>query len=1354
MVWMKIPLPAVTGRLSWFFQRMKAHINENESYLFSVEQPTDWTLKPEQFWITGWFVSKNGLRYTDVRAFIDEVPIMGLFGLPRRDIEATYAHWTQGVHAGFSFRLDPWPGAKLIRLEILNENNDWAEFWRVPITCKGPGPCRKIHPTLNPALIKPMLLELLKVTSLTARATRDAHAAKLVRERSVIPLETLPVPPLYGVFEGPHVVGHTQYDKLHIGGWIFHAEQPIRQLIATTDNRTQNNLIHGLERDDVAALFPDNPRARTPLFRGNVDLPARLAEPVCLKIFAVLENGEKVLAFTKRLYPWTSLEKEQPLPPYSFANYHDLIHAVLRACRHLKVRTGGLSFWRTGLAVLQLYRHESPEPLPWFGWQKLLPFPSWLAHNSLAPRLSQALVLSAAQLTAGSGPGFALVVDTRSASPDRLARLLVSLRAQLYGRWNLGLLQPSDATPEFARELTRLAATDPRVRVIIAPDANHAAALNAAAHTLSDDWLAFPDADGRLSPDALLRVAEAIQLAPEPELIYTDEDVMDDAGVRSEPQFKCGWNPALVLSGCQPGHLLVMHRRLYMRSREFMPDYAPALAYDLALRLSEHIRPEHVRHVDAICYHAASPATAHETGSALVEHTRYALEAAIIRRRLPARAFQPAFAQKRGSLHHQLYWDSAFLAANPVTIVIPTRDRCDLLERCLEALLLTVDWRHVKLLIVDDFSRDEKTVRLLRLLPTRREFNCRVVRPSVDPMKPFNYSMLVNTALPHIDTPLILHLNNDVDALRPGWIEAMAGWFAIAEVGVVGAKLVFPNNHLNHAGITVGPHHGLADVPLAGLDAESDDFFPLHKLARDVSAVTGACMMTRTSLYREFGGFNETEFSVTYNDVDYCLRLQAAGHRIVYTPQAELWHWGSASRGTTYYESEHINFVRKYAQFTDPHFPRQFYLEHATLKLDTYRYEHSARAGRLHLLLVTHNLNYEGAPLFLLEYAAFMIRHEGFTLDLLAAEDGPLRGAYEALGIKITLIDRHPLHGAHTDQEFAEQLEVMRGKIDLSAVDVVLCNTVACWWGVHLAAAAGKPSMLYIHESASIKRFFSKALHPHMQHVARAAFRQATRVCFLCRASRSYFEEFNDYDNYRFVSSWIDLPRIEAFKQQHSKAAMRRKYGYADDEIIIANIGTVCERKGQHIFIRTIDTFMRNYAAGEKYRFLFVGGRPGEYQDSLIRDMEMLGIANVDIITETREAYDFFALADMFVCTSYEESFPRVLLEAMAFGTPIVSTDVHGIPEMVTDKAEAYLVEPGNPVKFAKIMKTCLDKQRNGTSTAPMGYSKVVRAYDIDRVLPKHADLAREALLDFDRDTARKDPRKLSGRPDRFESSW
>src|SRR5690606_37746221 len=136
---------------------------------------------------------------------------------------------------------------------------------------------------------------------------------------------------------------------------------------------------------------------------------------------------------------------------------------------------------------------------------------------------------------------------------------------------------------------------------------------------------------------------------------------------------------------------------------------------------------------------------------------------------------------------------------------------------------------------------------------------------------------LVNTALPYIDTPLVLHLNNDVDALKPGWIEEMAGWFSIDRVGVVGARLLYANNHINHAGVIVGPHHGLADVPFAGLGPHEPAPWQLHRIARNCSAVTGACLMTRTELYREFNGFDAESLGVCYNDVDYCLRLEAAG---------------------------------------------------------------------------------------------------------------------------------------------------------------------------------------------------------------------------------------------------------------------------------------------------------------------------------------------------------------------------------------------------------------------------------------------------------------------------------------------
>ena len=274
----------------------------------------------------------------------------------------------------------------------------------------------------------------------------------------------------------------------------------------------------------------------------------------------------------------------------------------------------------------------------------------------------------------------------------------------------------------------------------------------------------------------------------------------------------------------------------------------------LALKLKDVVDPRRTHHVPLIAYHRAWPRPKFEATSDYVEQFRVAVSENLKANRLPGKGFQPPFAVNARLPVQQVFWDQSYLAQNNVTIVIPTRDHSDLLERCIEALLQTVNWQHVKLIIVDDFSREQQAVRFLECLAARRDFSCRVIRPEVDPMKPFNYSRLVNAALPFIDTPLILHLNNDVDALKPGWIEEMAGWFSIDDVGVVGARLLYANDHINHAGVIVGPHHGLADVPLAGLGPEEDAPFELHRIARNCSAVTGACLMTRTDLYKEFSG--------------------------------------------------------------------------------------------------------------------------------------------------------------------------------------------------------------------------------------------------------------------------------------------------------------------------------------------------------------------------------------------------------------------------------------------------------------------------------------------------------------------
>jgi glycosyltransferase involved in cell wall biosynthesis len=357
-----------------------------------------------------------------------------------------------------------------------------------------------------------------------------------------------------------------------------------------------------------------------------------------------------------------------------------------------------------------------------------------------------------------------------------------------------------------------------------------------------------------------------------------------------------------------------------------------------------------------------------------------------------------------------------------------------------------------------------------------------------------------------------------------------------------------------------------------------------------------------------------------------------------------------------------------------------------------------------------------------------MVRHAGFTLEVLAAQDGPLRAAYEKLGAHITLIDAGPVYASTDDEVFHSRVADITLQLDWENIDLVVCNTLVSFWGVHLAQSAGKPSLFYIHESTSIFRFFEDKLRLELHPLVHQAFTLATRALFLCRATRAYYEDDNLNGNFRIIPGWIRIEEIEAFRAAHSRAELRRRLGFAADETIIANIGTVCERKGQHVFLRAIGHFNRQGHRG-KFRFIMVGARPGIYLDLLERDLARLGLPNVTLVPETGDVFDFFGAADLFVCTSYEESFPRVVMEAMAFRIPIVTTDVHGVKEMIGQRQQGYLVPPGDPVALSRMMWTCLTKERSGKSLTSTAYSKALRYYDHHKVLPAHVALAREAVL-------------------------
>ena len=413
------------------------------------------------------------------------------------------------------------------------------------------------------------------------------------------------------------------------------------------------------------------------------------------------------------------------------------------------------------------------------------------------------------------------------------------------------------------------------------------------------------------------------------------------------------------------------------------------------------------------------------------------------------------------------------------------------------------------------------------------------------------------------------------------------------------------------------------------------------------------------------------------------------------------------------------------------------------------RVEAAAPPQPLRILVVTHNLNFEGAPRLVFELARYLGRTPGSTVRVLSPSEGPMRRLFEEAGMRVEVVDVSAALAAPTPEEFHAALESAVGasslataqapsreqarshnSIDWSTVDLVLANTLVSFWAIHAATRAGKPSLLYVHESAPLRRFFGPLLPPALFPLVEAAFRDATRVVFTAAASWAVFDHLGDRGNFRLRPSWLGVAAIDAFAAAHTRAELRAKHGVDPAAVVLLNLGTVCERKGQHTFIQAaalLEPELRAAHPGRPVEFVMVGAREDEFLALLRLQVADAGLQRVRFVPETRENFDWLRLADILVCTSFEESSPRVLLEAASFGLPIVSTNVNGIPELVTAE-EAGLVRPGDPYQLAGALRRALAAHfSKDTAQAARARSSVVGRFDERVSLPQHLALANEA---------------------------
>ena len=378
------------------------------------------------------------------------------------------------------------------------------------------------------------------------------------------------------------------------------------------------------------------------------------------------------------------------------------------------------------------------------------------------------------------------------------------------------------------------------------------------------------------------------------------------------------------------------------------------------------------------------------------------------------------------------------------------------------------------------------------------------------------------------------------------------------------------------------------------------------------------------------------------------------------------------------------------------------------------------------VLLVTHNLNFEGAPLFLVDYAEHLASL-GSRLTILTPEDGPLRSRFEKLGAQIHILDVNKLFAAQSAAEAQAELASLCSSFDISRYDLVVANTFTTFWAIHAAKAALRRVLLYVHESSTPASFYIGRVHPEVIALVDTAFGLADCVSFTTASTRNYHLDYGCPENHRLTPGWVEVGRIDDWMAEKSREALRGKFQLKPDEFLVTNVGTVCDRNGQHIFARAIDLLWRRYPKlAQSARFIMLGGGKTPFDVVLSDLLKQINRSNITVHPANADYLPYYAAADLFVCSTYEESSPRVILEAMACETPIISSAVHGVPEQARADSEATLVPPGDTVALCEAMAKLLQSPELRLTLAKNARERVVSEFDSKILLPHHAALACE----------------------------
>jgi glycosyltransferase involved in cell wall biosynthesis len=506
-------------------------------------------------------------------------------------------------------------------------------------------------------------------------------------------------------------------------------------------------------------------------------------------------------------------------------------------------------------------------------------------YDTLTPELHEKIAQRVAAMK--NPPLISVLMPTYNHNPAWLREAIESVRGQIYPHWELCIADDASPSAEVREILKLYSETDLRIKVVFRPQNGHiSAASNSALELAVGPWVALMDHDDLLPAHALFWVADCIAEHPGVQLIYSDEDKVDEGGHRFGPYFKSDWNVDLFRSQNMFSHLGVLSTELMRSVGGFRVGLEGSQDWDLVLRCMERVEPAQIQHIPRVLYlwrvHAESTARSMTAKPYAAIAGERALNEHFVRTGVRATAEHLDFGYR---VHYALP-DVLPL----VSLIIPTRNALQLTRQCVESILQKTSYSHYEIVIVDNGSDDPATLAWFKTIAADNP-NIRVLRDDRD----FNYSALNNGAAAIAQGDVLALVNNDIEVISPDWLSEMVSLALQPGVGAVGARLWYPGKTLQHAGVILGVG-GIAAHSHRGMPAGREGYAGRAALIQSLSAVTAACLVIQKSHYLKVGGLDEVHLKESFNDIDFCLRLREAGLRNVWTPYAELFHHESATR--------------------------------------------------------------------------------------------------------------------------------------------------------------------------------------------------------------------------------------------------------------------------------------------------------------------------------------------------------------------------------------------------------------------------------------------------------------------------